>query len=157
MASNNQHPIPTIIYSKENQSNLIEQIRSQSGKRLNAVHLKDFILEEPSDCNLHHGIYILKEASEIRYVGKASSRPFIERVPAHLDVRGNSWMNTMLRYLAGDKKPDHFIVESLYAIENFELLFVVFKNDECTRENISAVERFLIDNTNCLNKKKRKK
>lgn len=157
MDSNNQQPIPTIIYSKENHDYLIEQICGHSGKRLNDVHLKDFILEEPKDCNLHHGIYIFKKASEIRYVGKASSRPFIERVPAHLDTRGNSWMNTMLRYLAGDKKPDHFLVESLYAIENFELLFVVFKNDECTNINISNVESYLINNTNCLNKKKRKK
>jgi hypothetical protein len=153
----NKLTIPTIIYSKENHDYLIEQIRSQSGKKLNDVHLKDFILEGPKDCNLDHGIYIFKKDSEIRYVGKASSRSFIERVPAHLDVRGNSWMNTMLRYLAGDKKPDHYLEESLYAIEHFELLFVVFKNDACTNENISEIERFLIDNTNCLNKKKRKK
>jgi hypothetical protein len=151
-------PIPFIIYNPIEIDKLLDDIQSLEGKKLNQLLLKDFVLKEPIDCNLHHGVYIFKKDDEVVYVGKASSRPFIERIPAHLDTRGYGWMNTMLKYLSKeDKREKGYLEESIYAIDNFELLLVLFKTDDCTKENITKVESYLIDNTNCLNKKKRKK
>jgi hypothetical protein len=157
MKSINELQIPLVIYHNDNEK-LMKEVMLSTGKKLNQLLLKDFVLKEPIDCNLSHGVYVFKEKTEIRYVGKASSRPFIERVPAHLDTRGYGWMNTMLKYLSKeDKREKGYLEESIYAIDNFELLLVLFKTEDCIKENITKVESYLIENTNCLNKKKRKK
>lgn len=142
---------------EDNFNILLDAITNTSGKKVNQILLSDFILEEPNGYELNHGIYVFKEDSEIKYIGKASSRPFIERIPAHLDIRRNGWMNNMLKYLSEDSDPKNYLKESLHVIENYELLLVLFKTEDCTKDKISEAERFLIDNTNCLNKKKRKK
>lgn len=47
-----------------------------------------------------HGVYVFfKKTGEVEYVGKATSRSFIERLPAHFDPRENSWFNTLTRRL----------------------------------------------------------
>jgi hypothetical protein len=46
------------------------------------------------------GLYFFFEESELMYVGKASSRAIIERVPAHLDSRDTAWFGTLLKYLS---------------------------------------------------------
>ncbi len=143
--------------SENNFESLLDDIKNTSGKKVNQILLSDFILEEIDGYELNHGIYVFKKDSEIKYIGKASSRPFIERVPAHLDIRRNGWMNNMLKYLSEDSDPKNYLKESLHVIENYELLLVLFKTEDCTKDKISEAERFLINNTNCLNKKKRKK
>ena len=132
---------------EDNFNILLDAITNTSGKKVNQILLSDFILEEIDGYELNHGIYI----------GKASSRPFIERIPAHLDIRRNGWMNNMLKYLSEDSDTKNYLKQSLYVIENYELLLVLFKTEDCTKDKISEAERFLIDNTNCLNKKRRKK
>jgi hypothetical protein len=157
--------MPKLIYNfseykeikGDNFNILLDAITNSSGKKVNQILLSDFILEEPNGYELNHGIYIFKKGTENIYIGKASSRPFIERVPAHLDIRRNGWMNNMLKYLSKDSDPKNYLKESLDVIENYELLLVLFKTEDCTTDKISEAERFLIDNTNCLNKKRRKK
>jgi len=127
-------PIPFIIYDPIEIDRLLDDIQSLEGKKFNQLLLKDFVLKEPIDCNLSHGVYVFKEKTEIMYVGKASSRPFIERVPAHLDTRGYGWMNTMLKYLSKeDKREKGYLEESIIAIENFELILVLLKTYDCTK------------------------
>lgn len=101
--------------------------------------------------------YISLRETHIKYIGKASSRPFIERVPAHLDVRINAWMNTLLKYISTQQNPIDYHTESMEVFNNYELILIVFrKNVSQLKENITSVERFLIENTNCLNKKRKK-
>ncbi len=45
-----------------------------------------------------HGVYIFFDPSfetKILYVGKSTSRSFIDRLPAHFDPRKEAWMNTL--------------------------------------------------------------
>jgi len=43
-----------------------------------------------------NGLYLFfDESNELWYVGKATSRSFIERVPAHFDQREDAWFNTL--------------------------------------------------------------
>jgi hypothetical protein len=135
---------------------LLNEVNITPGKKVKEVLLSDFILTEPKSYELNHGVYIFKEDEQIKYIGKASSRPFIERVPAHLDVRVNGWMNTLLKYLCTQKNPTDYYKEAKEVLENHQLILIVFRKDYSgLKEKISTVERFLIDNTNCLNKKKR--
>lgn len=43
-----------------------------------------------------NGLYLLfDEYEELWYVGKSTSRSFIERIPAHFDQRQHAWFNTI--------------------------------------------------------------
>ncbi len=43
-----------------------------------------------------HGLYLIFDDDDsLCYVGKATSRSFIERIPAHFDVREGAWFNTI--------------------------------------------------------------
>lgn len=43
-----------------------------------------------------NGLYLFfSERGELSYVGKATSRSFIERVPSHFDQRHDAWFNTL--------------------------------------------------------------
>lgn len=48
--------------------------------------------------NYPNGIYLFfGDANELWYVGKATSRSFIERIPSHFDAREEAWFNTLPR------------------------------------------------------------
>lgn len=43
-----------------------------------------------------HGLYLFYNTdNELWYVGKSTSRSFIERIPSHFDQRENAWFNTL--------------------------------------------------------------
>ena len=47
-----------------------------------------------------NGVYLFYQPQgELMYVGKSSSRSFIERVPAHFDPRQEAWMNSLCKHL----------------------------------------------------------
>jgi hypothetical protein len=146
-----------ITHEKEiNFNSLLEAVVNTCGKKMKEVLLGDFILNKPDGYDLNHGVYIFKDSSSnIMYVGKASSRPFIERIPAHLDTRARGWFNYMLKIISIENSPNDYLKESLDVLENYELLLVLFSKEENNlKEKISQTERFLINNTACLNKKK---
>ncbi len=150
--------IPFTRDKEINFNSLLEAVEKTCGKKMKEVLLSDFILNEPEGYELNHGVYIFKDGPNIKYIGKASSRPFIERIPAHLDTRANGWMNNMLKIIWEDTSRSDYLRESLFVIENYELLLVFFsKEEDHLKEKISEVEKFLINNLSCLNKKKRKK
>ena len=148
-----------ITYEKEiNFNSLLDAVVKTCGKKMKEILLSDFILNEPDGFELNHGVYIFKEGSNIKYIGKASSKPFIERIPAHLDTRARGWFNNMLKLISTETSPSDYLKESLDVLENYELLLVLFSKEETNlKEKISQTERFLINHTVCLNKKKRKK
>lgn len=50
-----------------------------------------------------HGLYLLFDRENIVcYVGKATSRSFIERIPAHFDSREAAWFNTIPKRVMRD-------------------------------------------------------
>jgi hypothetical protein len=42
-----------------------------------------------------NGLYLFFAKSDLWYVGKATSRSFIERLPAHFDPREDAWFNSL--------------------------------------------------------------
>lgn len=52
-----------------------------------------------------HGLYVIfGPAGECFYIGKATSKSFIDRIPEHFDPRKEAWMNTFPKTIA--KKDD---------------------------------------------------
>lgn len=49
-----------------------------------------------------HGVYLLHdEEAKVWYVGKATSRSFADRLPAHFDPRPDAWFNTIPKRILG--------------------------------------------------------
>lgn len=61
-------------------------------KRVGSVTIEELcsVIEYPN------GLYLLFDnENTLLYVGKATSRSFIERIPAHFDTREDAWFNTI--------------------------------------------------------------
>ncbi|MDD5339154.1 MAG: hypothetical protein PHG35_07095 [Dehalococcoidales bacterium] len=71
------------------------------------------------------GIYIFSDPSDITnilYVGKSTSRSFIERIPAHFDPRKEAWMNALPKKV--QKSDNSTYDEALFKSLNFQVLFI---------------------------------
>jgi hypothetical protein len=63
------------------------------------------IHELSSEPDPPNGVYfIYTNEHQLLYIGKASSRSFVERIPAHFDIRENAWFNTLpKKFMAAHK------------------------------------------------------
>jgi hypothetical protein len=112
-----------------------------------SVH--QLIAEDP---NLNHGIYVFKNQPDETYVGRCTSRSYVERIAAHFDNRDNAWMNTILKKLSSSKGIS--IQESYtYFLNSFELVLIPFNTNLIEKTRINALEKELINSIGSLNKK----
>jgi|GEM_PF-608468 hypothetical protein len=72
-------------------------IEGTDGLALRDLKMKDLSQFENKKIFPGLGIYIFRNTDSILYVGKTTSRSFIDRVPSHFDLRDASKMNTFLR------------------------------------------------------------
>ena len=72
---------------------LIQQISTLPGVRISDLKLIDLVLPA-NQCN---GIYFfVSPDGNVVYVGKASSRSFVERLGGHFDLRAGNWFSSFL-------------------------------------------------------------
>ena len=73
---------------------LIQQMSALPGVRISDLKLIDLVLPA-NQCN---GIYFfVSPYDDVVYVGKASSRCFVERLGGHFDLRAGNWFSSFLR------------------------------------------------------------
>jgi hypothetical protein len=71
-----------------------------------------------------NGLYFMfYSEGTLAYIGKASSRSFIERIPAHFDQREEAWMNTVPKRILKKENADNYFTALQRA---FELELVLF-------------------------------
>jgi|GEM_PF-5942880 len=107
---------------------------------------------------LYNGVYVLKENNKVAYVGKASSRIFLERFAGHFDTRNNGGFNNLLKGIAMsqnkyERLPNRklkFDEEDLKMIWrdtlNFKMICVTF--DSFDNELLISKEKELIQHYN---------
>jgi hypothetical protein len=101
---------------------LKDAIHQFNGIKVAELSVHQLIAVDP---NLNHGLYVFKNQSDEIYVGRCTSRSFVERIAAHFDNRYNAWMNTILKKLLSSKGIS--IQESYtYFLNSFELVFNSF-------------------------------
>lgn len=67
-------------------------LRTLPKKAVGTVHISELC----SMKDYPNGLYLLYDDSdELWYVGKATSRSFVERIPAHFDQRPDAWFNAL--------------------------------------------------------------
>ncbi|MGQ9705622.1 MAG: hypothetical protein ACUVWP_01285, partial [bacterium] len=59
--------------------------------KLNGLKLKQLIIKPGI------GVYIFYKDNEIEYIGRNSSKCFVERIPSHFDIRKKGWFNQILK------------------------------------------------------------
>lgn len=73
---------------------LMRQITTLPGVKIRDLKLTDLVLPA-NQCN---GIYFFVSPNDdVVYVGKASSRSFVERIGGHFDLRAGNWFSSFLR------------------------------------------------------------
>jgi hypothetical protein len=128
---------------------LISQLknRSQYKRSLKVLRVVDLVEQGGN------GIYAIFQNQKCLYVGKASSRSFVERIPAHLDTREIAWMNGLLKKRIQQKKNrkvKHFSKDELYSTfheiaDKATIVLVNYPtNSEYNKQRIRALEKLLI-------------
>lgn len=103
------------------------------------------------------GVYLFYNHAEKKwwYVGKSTSRSFVERIPSHYDPRASSWMNVLTKrtyelIFLTNERVDDWSDATKYCVENLNLLLINFKCSETigcdtVRDTIGMVEEKLIE------------
>ena len=106
---------------------------------------------------------IFKKDNVAYYIGKNDAQSFQQRIANHLDIRGEAWMNSLLKTIlktefGGVEKTDRAYIKAFeFAIEHFEVLLINFSRDEFQQDNrIALLEDLLINILSPNNSKKKK-
>ena len=75
---------------------VIEKLKTTSGIQLRNCTIADLVFFEENPIYSGNGVYVFKENGDFIYVGNCVARNFIERIPAHFDVRAGGWFNSLL-------------------------------------------------------------
>ena len=134
-----------------NIAELKEEITRREGISVGHLRVQQLISPNP---NLNHGIYIFKNDSKEIYVGKCTSRSFVERISAHFDNRDGAWMNTILKKIS--KSNSITIQEAyFYFLKYFQLILIPVNTEIFTKTKIITLEKELIREISNLNKIKK--
>ena len=66
---------------------LLELILANKSMMIKNLRVFDLVMCDDKIIKTGNGIYIVHSGTKIDYVGKATSRSFVERIPAHFDSR----------------------------------------------------------------------
>ena len=139
-------------------------IKSTSGINLSELKVKDLVFQNGLPIMTGNGVYIFKENNIPLYVGNCISRNFVERIPAHFDVRSNGWFNSLLvtlirrtynRKSKEDKTDTNLSQSAKLAFENLDLVLINFSKYD--KSAIKKLEDYLRITLKPLNGFKHKK
>ena len=122
-------------------------IISTEKKELKKLTISDFIFNKRKPIISGTGVYIFFKQKKAIYVGKCSSRSFIERIPSHFDIRSKSWFNTLLKRIENPNKLKKFNYKNILdkeahkALDNYSILLINFKKPN--KEKCRQVEKIL--------------
>jgi len=99
------------------------------------LKVKDLVFQNDLPIMTGNGVYIFKENGIPLYVGNCVARNFVERIPAHFDIRRNGWFNSLLvtlirrtfnRKSKEDKTSANLSQSAKLAFENLDLVLINF-------------------------------
>ncbi|MFC1513454.1 hypothetical protein ACFL5P_00420 [candidate division KSB1 bacterium] len=123
-------------------SNFKKSLEKSNGILVADLKVSDLIFHNKKAISTGHGIYIFKSSDEFLYVGKSSSRSFIERVPSHFDIRENSWFNTYLNRIIEFEYATDLEDAARFALNTY-LLIINFEEQANLEKHCSLLEKLL--------------
>lgn len=133
-----------MLYSKIKGKNVAElkACLLENGKKLSNITIFDLI---DRDCS-GIGVYIFHDKKDTFYIGKSSSRCFVERIPSHFDVRETGWFNTLLKRLRDMQYADSLYNAATYVKDNLYLTIIyvddkqiIFKLEKLLRLSLNPI------------------
>jgi hypothetical protein len=123
---------------------VFEKLSKASKKPLKELRVFDLSIFEGKPLVSAGGVYLFFDSNNIcLYVGKATSRSFIERIPAHFDPRSFAWFTTFPnRVLNKDITTDYPSALNFCANE-CNLLLLNFNTDEECSKKAALAETYL--------------
>lgn len=138
----------------------INQIKSKldkiNGLPLSECTISKLIFYNDETILTGNGVYIFKEDKKYLYVGKCSSKSFVERIPPHFDIRNTGWFNNFLKKNINNNreikiKPWYNKKEQLYnkcyidllspqainSLNNYKVILINFKPNFSNKEDKS--------------------
>lgn len=123
------------------------------GSQLNKIRrkVKSLHLEDLTFHGTGNGAYAFWNGNSCEYVGKTSSRSFIERIPAHFDHRINAWFASYPRAIInkiGDQLGIQTCEDAVRRGLKASLAFIVFQREDNNKrycQNLEKVIKFTLE------------
>jgi hypothetical protein len=108
--------------------------------KLTTKYLRDVTISELCSMPNHpNGIYLIfgGNLNETKYIGKCTSRSFIERIPSHFDQREDSWFGTLPKRV---RQEGQSYQEAIEECMSFKIILLGIQDKNITER----IERILI-------------
>jgi hypothetical protein len=132
--------LPYESHANESLSGFLVTLRTAASKPVGDVTIRDLCAME----KYPNGLYFFfgGEPHGLQYVGKCTSRSFVERIPSHFDQREKAWFNTLPTRLVCEGVP---YPAALAAALNFHVVLLGGITDGAVARKLEGVFR----NTYC--------
>lgn len=134
---------------------VIDKFQQMPGLALNELKVQDLSFDQNNqEIYPGNGVYIYREQTKAKYIGKCSATSFTERMAKHFDLRSVAWMNHLLKNICKKQwkilEPidQDLLKASRYAFKNFNLILIHFTQDF---DEIKKLERVLLRSMGSLN------
>lgn len=153
--------------TEETLEELVKQIDALEGLPLSKMKIQDLVFNslDGEPIRTGNGVYIFKNSEMTFYIGNCFARNFVERIPAHFDIRHNGWFNSLLKAIIKNQNIDfknktpeeknEFLEKAAkIAFDKINIVLVNFLKYDKTE--INNLERRLAEELNPINTRFRK-
>ena len=128
---------------------LVQLITEIQGLKVKDCRISDLIFYNDEPIYSGNGVYIFKSADRFIYVGCCVARNFVERIPAHFDLRVSGWFNSLLdnmRKVDSNERSNETLTQAArLALESYSIVLINFPLSDYTKHvsNIKILETLL--------------
>ena len=128
---------------------LVTLLTETEGIKITDCLISDLVFYEGDPIYSGNGVYVFKSADIFIYVGCCVARNFVERIPAHFDLRESGWFNSLLQNIINKKgwerTNDSLAEAGKIAMDSYSLILINFPlgNHLQNISDIKALETLL--------------
>lgn len=131
------------LVPSDNIPDLVRKIENIGGVSIGELKITDLVLPAESCTGIY---FFLDENEQVVYVGKISSRSFLDRIAGHLDLRKSAFMNTILQRANSNAEAKDYGDVFYNKVVNYKLKICAVKGnaDLNVKRKICELERCFI-------------
>ena len=114
------------LVPSDNITDLVSKIENIGGVSIGELKITDLVLPAESCTGIY---FFLVENEQVVYVGKISSRSFLDRIAGHLDLRKSAFMNTILQRANSNAKAKDYSDVFYNKVVNYKLKICAVKGN----------------------------
>lgn len=114
------------LVPSDNITDLVSKIEKIGGVSIGELKITDLVLPAESCTGIY---FFLDENEQVVYVGKISSRSFLDRIAGHLDLRKSAFMNTILQRANSNAKAKDYSDVFYNKVVNYKLKICAVKGN----------------------------